>query len=666
MPTLAAHLAFLLLPQATEPPHVGGDEPKAAAAQDLTELSLEDLMNVEVEVVSASRHAQSLSSTPAAIFVLTNADLRRSGATSIPEALRLVPGVDVARLDSNRWAVTIRGFNDQFANKLLVLVDGRSVYTPLFSGVFWDTLDVPMADIERIEVVRGPGGALWGANAVNGIVNIITKSAAETQGTLAALTVGNEDRLIGYVRHGGKTATGSWRAWAKFTDRDATQSSSGGEGEDDWNQLHLGARQDFAPSERDAWTLSGEAYRGEIHNQFDVSQPTPPFLFSQRVRTEAMGAGLRARWTRTLGEKSNFSLQAFLDHYSRELELFEEQRTTADVDFQHTFPLSSTQQLMWGASARASYTDTTDTFLLAWRDNHRTDTLASAFVQDEITLVPDRWKLTVGTKLEHSDASGADLQPSVRLLFTPNERETWWASVSRAVRTPSQAEQDVTVLQGFVPGAPNQVFLAQGDSAVDSETMDALELGWRIRPSGRISIDVAAFYDHYSDLIQYEPGTPFVSGADLIIPLIAENRPSADAYGAEVAAEWAPSEDTRLSGSWSLLQITVDSKGSTSPTVNDNEGLTPENQYNLRVQHDLPNDLQADAMLFYVDRLPASSIDHYWRLDLRLEWRPDDRRSFAIGVQNLFHEGEQEFGTATFNTSNEMESAIYLRALWSF
>ncbi|MBI5364606.1 MAG: Plug domain-containing protein [Planctomycetes bacterium] len=214
MLTHAASLLLLLLPQSSEPPHAGGEESKAGAPQDLTELSLEDLMNVEVEVVSAARHAQSLSSAPAAIFVLTSAELRRSGATSIPEALRLVPGVNVARLDSNRWAVTIRGFNSQFANKLLVLVDGRSVYTPLFSGVWWDTLDVPMADIERIEVVRGPGGALWGANAVNGIINIITKPASETLGNQLSLLIGNEDKFIGYVRHGETTEQGAWRAWA--------------------------------------------------------------------------------------------------------------------------------------------------------------------------------------------------------------------------------------------------------------------------------------------------------------------------------------------------------------------------------------------------------------------------------------------------------------------
>ncbi|MBI5364605.1 MAG: TonB-dependent receptor [Planctomycetes bacterium] len=438
------------------------------------------------------------------------------------------------------------------------------------------------------------------------------------------------------------------------------------EGEDAWSLLHAGARYDLAPTDRDEWSLSGEAYRGQVHNQYTVAQPTPPFVFTGREQNDVSGAGLRTRWTRTLSSTSSFTLQAFLDQYSRALELFEEDRTTADVDFQHSFQLSPSQQLMWGAATRASYTDTKDTFLIAWRDNHRLDLLASAFVQDEITLAPDRWKLTLGTKVEHADSVGANLQPSLRLLYTPNDHESWWASVSRAVRTPSQAEQDVTVLQGFVPGVPNQVFLLEGDRDVDPETMDAVELGYRTRPHERVSIDLAAFYNHYRDLIQYEPQTPFLSGADLIIPLIAQNVPSADAYGFELAAEWAPAENTRVTGSWSRQHITVDGGGSSSPTVSEPEGITPENQYDLRVQHDFTSELQADAMVFYVDRLPQGDIDHYWRLDLRLEYRPDDRRSFAIGVQNLLHDGEKEFDTATFNASNEMDLAVYFKAVWSF
>ncbi len=637
-----------------------------ASAQDLTELSLEELMNVEVQVTSAARHAQPLSKTPAAIFVLTAEDIRRSGATSIPELLRFVPGVTVARLDSNRWAVSVRGFAEQFANKLLVLVDGRSVYTPLFSGVWWDALDVPILDVERIEVIRGPGGALWGANAVNGIINVITKTAAETQGTKVTSVVGSEEQ-IGYVRQGGSFASGNWRVWAKYADRDSLRNAADdGDGGDTWDLAHAGGRVDFAPTERDEWTLSADAYRGAIDNTIEAAEPTAPFVTSGSHRSDLVGGGLRTRWSRRLGERSDFALQAFVEYSDREVDIFTERRTTGDVDFQYRLPLSDAQDFLWGVAARLSYADTTDTPQIAWRDNHRTDTRVSAFAQDEIELQPERWKLTAGAKLEHEDASGVSVQPSLRLLYTPDEHQTWWTSLSRAVRTPSQAEQDVTVLQAYVPGLPNQAIVLQGDPALDAETLDAVELGYRVRPSESVGIDVAAFYNRYQDLILYEPGTPFLSGGDLIVPLVAENRLSADSYGFELSVDWAAREDTRLSASWSNQQIQIDDHGSAAPNAHETEGQQPENQYRLRVQRDLGDRLDTDATLYYVDRLPTGDIDHYWRLDARLEYRPDAQRSFAIGVQNLFHDGEPEFAPGLFSPSSSMQSAFYFRLSWSF
>jgi iron complex outermembrane recepter protein len=657
----AVALLLILVPHARAQ---GSDG--AQPSQDLTELSLEDLMNVEVEVTSASRHAQPLAKTPAAIFVLTADDIRRSGASSVPEALRSVPGVDVARLDANRWAVSIRGMNNQFANKLLVLVDGRSVYTPLFSGVWWDTMDPPLEDIERIEVIRGPGAALWGANAVNGIINVITKSAAETQGAYAQGTIGTEDRFLGYARYGGATKDGHWRVWAKYLDRDASRESSGNDGSDDWSMFRTGFRVDRALSERDTWTISGDAHTGVINNRYDVAAPAPQYFTSGPASEDVWGAVVQSRWVRKLSETSDFALQASLEHTDRDLVHFAEKRTTANFDFQHRLQLGEVQDFTWGLAARTTYAETTDTFVLSWRDNHRTDSVFSAFAQDEIALAKDLWTLTLGARLEHNDFTGLELQPNARILFTPNERDTWWASVSRAVRTPSQADQDVTFPQAVIPGAPDQIITSQGNPELDSEVLEAAEIGYRTRFGERVSVDTTAFLNHYSNLIVAEQGAPFFSGGSIIVPFVNQNVASADSYGFELTADWTPVDDTRISLTFSTQRIQVDTHDSASPAAAEAGDSLPENQGHLRLQHDFGASVDGDVMLSYVDHLTGTLVDHYWRLDSRLEYRPDAHRSFAVGVQNLLHQHEVEYGPGTFSPSNQMEVALYLQASWSF
>lgn len=662
-PRIGALLLALWMPCAS-----AAQDPQKPAPppQDLTELSLEDLMNVEVTVTSAARHAEPLSKTPAAIFVLTSEDIRRSGATSIPELLRLVPGVNVARLDSNRWAVTIRGFNDQFANKLLVLVDGRSVYTPLFSGTWWDTLDVPLEEIERVEVIRGPGAALWGANAVNGIINIITKDAAVTQGNQLAVTVGDMDRLLGYARHGGELDDGHWRTWVRYSNRAGLEQQNGQEGQDEWELLHAGFRIDRAPNARDHWMISGDAYAGFVDGTLGVAAPPPQYAFNGANSTDVWGANVQSRWTRSYGARDELALQGFLEHTDRTLSIFAEGRSTLGFDLQRRSPLSERQDLTFGAAFRESFSVTEDSFNLSWRDNRRLDTMASVFAQDEIVLEPGRWKLTLGAKLEYDTYSGFAPQPDLRLLYTPDERQTWWASASRALRTPSQAEQDVTAVVRVVPGPPDQYIEYQGNRNVEPETLDAFEIGYRVRPAESVALDATAYYNHYRDLIVYEPGTPFLSGANLIVPLVATNKPEADSYGAELAADWSPDENSRLSLAWTLQKVQVDPHGSQAPDAQDPEGLMPESQVRLRGEHDFGDKVSLDSTLYRIERLQTGSIPGYWRLDASLEYHPDAHRSFAFGAQNLFHDDAPEFGPSTFNPSNRMEAGVYFRASWSF
>ncbi len=643
-----------------------GQEPQPSpddgTQRDLAELSLEDLL--QVQVTSASRKSEPVNGVPAAIFVLTHDDLRRSGATSIPEALRLVPGMDVARLDSNRWAVSARGFKNQFANKMLVMIDGRSVYTPLFSGVWWDEVDVPFDDIERIEVIRGPGAAMWGANAVNGVISIITRDAAKTQGALVEAGVGTMDKSMLYARYGGQLDDGHWRAWGKYFDRGSTETDTGIDGEDDWNVARGGFRSDLTFGDKDQLLVEGDVYQGNVHNRLVLPSPNPPFQITPRNHSDIDGWSVLSRWTRRSSEDSEFQLSASADGTARDTSIFVEDRTTESIDLQQRFVPFASHEVVWGVSYRSTQADTQGSYVITLGENHRTDELFGAFVQDDIELVADRCKLILGSKFEKNDYTAWEFQPNARLVFTPDSTQTVWASVSRAVRTPSQVEDDVTLVQAVIPGAPNQVVTLFGSDDLNAERLTAYELGYRIQPTEQLALDLATFYNDYSDLIVFEPGTPFVSGGgDLIIPLTAGNLTQGHAYGAELAAEWALRSDTRVKASYSFIELVVDDTSNTPATQGD---AVPENQIRLRVEHDLNDHTDIDLGLMYVDSMKLGNIDSYFRTDCRAEWRPSSHMSLTLGVQNLFHDGQVEDGPAQFGPSTESRTAAYLKASWNY
>lgn len=618
---------------------------------------------MKIEVTSASRKEEPLNRVPAAIFVLTRDDLRRSGATSIPEALRLVPGMDVARLDSNRWAVSARGFMGQFANKMLVLIDGRSVYTPLFSGVWWDEVDVPFDDIERIEVIRGPGAAMWGSNAVNGVINIITRDSSNTQGALVSAAGGNQDRAMSYARYGGALDDGTWRLWGKYFDRASTDVVTGASAEDDWQMGSGGFRADLLLDAADKLLIEADAHNGEVHNRLFVPSRSAPFQTVTRNLSEISGWSVLSRWTRKTGATSELQLQSYVDGTSRDAGIIVEDRTNESIDLQHRFMPFENNEMIWGLSYRSTRADTQGSFVLSLGDNHRTDNLFGAFVQDEVDLVPDRWKFTLGSKLENNDYTGWELQPNVRLTFTPDDKQTVWASVSRAVRTPSQVEDDVRLVQTFTPGAPNQVVTLFGNHDLEAEQLTAYELGYRVQPTERLSFDLATFYNEYANLITFEAGTPFLSGGDLIIPLVAQNSTQGHAYGAELAADWAVLSDTRLRLGYSFIDLTVDN----TPTAPSVEGSSvPRDQVQMRVQHDLNQNTELDFTLMYVDSMKNGNIEDYIRADTRVEWRPSTHMGLTLGVQNIFHDGQVESHTEQFELSSKSRTAFYLKATWSY
>jgi iron complex outermembrane receptor protein len=433
----------------------GQNVPSQKASQsspnDLTQVSIENLMNMEV--TSVSKKEQKLSQVAAAIFVIAQEDIRHSGATNIPELLRTVPGMNVAQINSNTWAISARGFNLQFASKLLVLIDGRAVYTPLFGGVNWDTQEVPLEDIERIEVIRGPGGAVWGANAVNGVINIITKKAGDTQGILATGGGGTQALEFGTLQYGGKIfGSTNYRVFTSYQNNNHLPDPRGQNGEDGWHLLHGGFRADTKLSQKDTLTTQGDLYTGSegaiiVHSIFSP----PDNVNVQRLATLS-GGNILGRWNHTFSSRRDTTLQFYFDEYRRDGPSAIDVRGTIDFDFQNHVVLGTRQDLIWGLGYRHSVDDTESTVDQAFVPLDSSKQFFNLFVQDQITLKPGRTYLYVGAKLENSYFTGFDLQPSVHLAWTPSTRRTFWAGISRASRTPARRDVGLDAVLTALPG----------------------------------------------------------------------------------------------------------------------------------------------------------------------------------------------------------------------
>jgi iron complex outermembrane receptor protein len=502
---------------------------------ELKQLSLEELMGVEV--TSVSKKEEKLFDAAAAIYVITQEDIRRSGATSIPEALRNVPGLEVVRLNANTWQISARGFVTT-ANKILVLIDGRSVYTPLFAGVFWDVQDTLLEDLDRIEVIRGPGGTLWGANAVNGVINIITKSAKETHGWLLTGGGGTEERAFGGARYGGKLGENArYRFYAKYFNRDDMVFPDGRDAADQWQMGQGGFRVDWDASEKNLLTLQGDLYVGEVGGQV-VASPTPPFL--SMTDASVGGGNLLGRWTHHVSDISNVQLQVYYDRTERRIPgFFSEDRDTFDVDVQHRFPWGRRHDIIWGIGYRYTQDKVDSSFSVSVDPAQRATDLLSLFMQDDITLLPNRLRLTLGSKFEHNDFSGFEIQPNVRLAWTPSARQTVWAAVSRAVRTPTRLELDIHLSAVQIPSMPPIVLRVFGNPDFVSEELLAYELGYRVQPYPRLSLDIAAFYNVYDNLLSLEgPGPPQLSPPVVVIPFTQANKLQGETHGVEVLANY--------------------------------------------------------------------------------------------------------------------------------
>jgi len=625
--------------------------PSVALAQiDLTQLSLEQLMNLDV--TSVSKKEEKWSEAPAAITVITGDDIRRLGATSIPEALRGVPGLHVARGSSSDWAVASRGFSSINSSKLLVLIDGRSVYTPLFSGVFWDVQDVALEDIDRIEVIRGPGASLWGANAMNGVINVITKKSSDTQGTYVEGGGGTFNRAFATARYGGSLGEKShYRAYAKYDDRAAGFIPPNGDGQspDDWQMGRGGFRTDWGPSDNDALRLSGDFYTGEI-GQIEpsvsiIGRPQPPFP----LRAYVAGGNALASWSRRLGEGSDLALKLYYDRTHRNDPAFDDDLDTYDLDFQNRLSLPLNQEFIWGMDFRTMVDDFQGKGIAALDPPRSTDHLYSGFLQDQFSVLNHALRLTFGSKFEHNDFSGFEIQPSGRFAWEPIPDHTFWGAVSRAVRVPTRLERDV-VIDAADP-ASNPLPKLLGNHDLDSEDLLSYELGYRMPIVKTVYADASGFYNRYSHLYTLELDNPFTDASGkTIFPILNKSDMSGDAHGAELALTYKPEKvswKVTASYTWFLLNLNP-----TGLDINKSarfEGATPTNQATLWASVPLPRGFALNTFLHYAGKLTTpggqteASTPAYADMDVRLSWQFTKSLELSLVGQNLLHAHHQEF-----------------------
>lgn len=655
-----------------------------SAAQDLTQLSIEQLM--ESEVTSVSRSSQEFADSPAAVFVISAEDIRRSGVTLVPELLRLAPGLHVARISSNQWAITTRGFNGRFSNKLLVLVDGRTVYTPIFSGVFWEGLDLPLNDIERIEVIRGPGASLWGANAVNGIINIITRAALDTQGALVSVTAGDPIESVLDLRYGSNFARDlDFRVSGRYGKRGGLHGENSDVPEDDWQARRGSFRVDWRASSRDFVTAQGDTFRLDLSRNFSVPSD-PGQTMNVFDQGELSGSSLQTHWEHSFSLASRMAVKLYFQREWRD-DLFARYRQdTLDFDFQHDLAITENHAISWGLGHRLNREDSKPAQLFNITPAKSDQRLFSAFFQTKMDLLDDRLGLTLGTKLERNSFTGWEHQPTIKAIWKLAAQQRIWASVARAVRTPSRFEHDastftISEVQPQIDGPPVQVVFG-GDADFDSEKVISVELGYRLWPADNFSLDLALFHNDYEDLRSSAPRADgLAAGPNGLVQSIGiVNAEEGRTYGFEVSGDWRPKSHWRLQLSYSHLQANFSiidhfADADLFP-ANFGDERNPRHQVSLRSSFDLPRHFEFDFWLRYVDSIDSiqvtdaaagiASVDDYLTLDLRAGWRPNERLELFLSGRNLFASPHLEFLKEVNTVPTLVERSVHGQVTWHF
>jgi iron complex outermembrane receptor protein len=621
---------------------------------DISDLSLEQLM--AVEVTTLAKKEQSLSTVAAAVHVITAEDIRRSSASTLPELLETVPGMFSAPVAGGVSGVSARGFVDRFANKLLVLIDGRSVYTPLFSGVFWESHDIILSDVERIEIIRGPGGTLWGANAVNGIINVITKDARDTIGGLVQVEAGNQATGM-EARYGWQASDDlALRIYGFGREREAGYLAGGSY--DDWGTLRGGMRLDWRPGDDDHLLCEAEIY--DVRSGQNIFIPGPvPSAGQERVdETKINGGYALTRWSRKLDDESDMELQVYWDHTRHKSLAYEYTRHTIDFDFQHRARCWDAHEFVWGLGYRGISDEIGSAEVVSEATSDQTYHLFSAFLQDEIDLTPEL-KLTVGTKVEHNDFSGVEWQPSARISWMPTKRQTLWAAYSRAVRTPSRAGNDVVVNLGVAGG---QMATLVGNDDFDSETVDAFELGFRSVLKQSVTLDLALFYNDYRDLRTLEP-------VDALTTTFG-NEMTGESYGAEAVVAWQVEEWVKLHGGYSFAKATnhlTAVSGNTGGSEAEEEEY-PQHQAYVGLAFDFNEQWSADLVGRYADNIPEEKLGRFFEMNARLGWKPKDDLEIALVGHNLLDNRRPAIGKQPFLRidTTEVRRSILMRLTYEF
>lgn len=637
----------------------------------LSDLDIERLLNIEV--ISAAKHKEPLFHTASAIFVLTGEDIQRSGATNIPDLLRMVPGLSVAQVNASGWAISSRGFGERYSNKLLVLVDGRTVYDPLFSGVYWDAQNLDLEDIERIEVIRGPGATLWGANAVNGVINILTRSSRDTQGTLLTTTVGTIEPVHISLRYGDRWgSSGTYRVYGTYFRRDHSEDTQGGGIFDGWEAGGGGFRADWSLSSADAITLLGDVRARGADETTVLPSLTPPYRQTSVARKQHWGENVLVRWNHSLTNGQGWTLQTYYDHLHRQTQTVDEHLHTLDVDFHHHLHLSQRHDWIWGIGYRAIFEDIGGSFL--FRVLSDTEQLFSTFLQDEVALIPNHLRLIPGVKLERNSHSGWGWQPSLRVLWIPNSRSTVWAAVSQALRNPSDVEEESRINFAVLPqpSGPVQLVSVFGNDDFQPEKLVAYELGYRWSPGRRVSLDVASFYNVYHDLETLEPAAPYLEAVPapehLVLPQRFENGLHGETYGVELSSNWSITGYWQLSAAYSRLVTQLHRKPQSQYFPAElAEKASPGHQFQLRSHLVISSRLELDTSWQYVSSLDSLSVPAYSRLDSQLTWHAGEFTSFSAGGQNLLTPQHLEFGDyRQVGVIGQSQRNLYLRLLCRF
>ncbi len=648
------------------------------AATELSQMSLEQLM--EVQVTSVSRRPQKLIQAAAAIQVISNEDIRRSGATSLPEALRLADNLEVAQINAHDWAISARGFNADLANKLLVLVDGRAVYTPLYGGVLWNVQDYPLADIERIEVISGPGGTLWGANAVNGVINIITKSARDTQGLHAEAAGGNKLDDQEQLRYGAEPATGLYvRAYGQYTGRGDEVTASGASALDAWQMGRGGFRLDDEATLADRLTLQGDLYHG-AENAGGAGEE------------DLSGGNLLGRWTHLAPNGSAMSLQLYYDHtYLSQpypaspaappyytgfpATALTDDLNTDDAEFQYQFTAGQRQQVIWGLEYRATQ-EVNEGLFVQFLPSHLDQSLYSGFLQDQITLVP-AMSLIIGSKLEHNDYTGFEFEPNIRWQWNPQGQQLLWAAVSRAVRTPSRYDRDLLVPTGLTNAPPPFVFPAaylRGSDNFVSETMIAYELGLRVVFESQWSGSLSTFVNDY-DHLRSTTATATTADYPFPFPVYYQNGLQGTTEGFELSTSYQPLDSWHLHLGYDLLLEHLHVRpGQVDATGALGETADPRGQAFLRSSIDLPREMTVNAALRWVDALHIDNgptagsvvgvVPAYWQLDARFAWQATPNLTLSLVGQNLLREYQVEYGYPSPDRV-QIARSVFARITWN-